>query len=229
MVWASSRPITPKLMAFRLTNRHVDFYFKYFFSCRVISLSLSTWFPSLILNNKKKKNLWKREGRTEQHPQNRRRRILCFQRIGTNLMEGIITCFHPKCVSLPIRSSPLSRVSSLSQLRNRNSLSSSRSNPQRNLCVSSSSSDTLLAGGSPKENERQSKVSSRKEGDGSEDLKHWMDKNGLPPCKVVLKERPAHDQNHKPIHYVAASEDLQVFWLFHYRISFDKVRSLNWW
>lgn len=80
------------------------------------------------------------------------------------------------------------------------------------MCVSSSSSaDTVLAGGSPNKNERQSKVSSRKEGDDSEDLKHWMDKKGLPPCKVVLKERPAHDQNHKPIHYVAASEDLQVF------------------
>ncbi|KAF3502685.1 hypothetical protein F2Q69_00044881 [Brassica cretica] len=124
-------------------------------------------------------------------------------------MEGIISCFHPKCVSLPIRSSPLSRVSSLSQLRNRNSLSSSRSVPQRSLCVSSSSSDTLLAGGSSKEDERQSKASSKKEGDDSGDLKHWLDRNGLPPCKVLLKERPAHDQNHKPIHYVAASEDLQ--------------------
>ena len=138
-------------------------------------------------------------------------------------MEGIITCFHPKCVSLPIRSFPLSRVSSLSQLRNRNSLSSSRSVPQRSLCVSSSSSDTLLAGGSSKEDERQSKVSSKKEGDDSGDLKHWLDKNGLPPCKVLLKERPAHDQNHKPIHYVAASEDLQVLWLFFIT---EPVRSL---
>ncbi|KAL0728133.1 hypothetical protein Bca4012_024226 [Brassica carinata] len=79
----------------------------------------------------------------------------------------------------------------------------------KTLCVSSSSSDTLVAGGSPKENERQSKVSSRKEGDDSEDLKLWMDKKGLPPCKILLKERPAHDQKHKPIHYVATSEDLQ--------------------
>ncbi|KAF3535846.1 hypothetical protein F2Q69_00018800, partial [Brassica cretica] len=63
------------------------------------------------------------------------------------------------------------------------------------------------AAGSPKEEDRQSKVSSK--GDDSEDLKLWMDKKGLPPCKVLLKERPAHDQKHKPIHYVAASEDLQ--------------------
>ena len=86
-------------------------------------------------------------------------------------------------------------------------ISSSRSVHLRSLCVSSS--DTLVASGSPKEDERQSKVSSKKEGDDSEDLKFWMDKNGLPPCKVILKERPAHDQKHKPIHYVAASEDLQ--------------------
>jgi hypothetical protein len=37
-----------------------------------------------------------------------------------------------------------------------------------------------------------------------------MHKNGLPPCKVVLKDKPSHDDSHKPIHYVAASEDLQV-------------------
>lgn len=91
-------------------------------------------------------------------------------------------------------------------------ISSSRSVPHRTLCVSASSSDTLVAGGSEKEDERQGKVSSRKEGgDDSEDLKRWMDKKGLPPCKILLKERPAHDHKHKPIHYVAASEDLQVF------------------
>ncbi|GFZ19121.1 rubisco methyltransferase family protein [Actinidia rufa] len=42
------------------------------------------------------------------------------------------------------------------------------------------------------------------------DLKSWMHKNGLPPCKVVLKERTSHDSKHSPIHYVAASEDLQA-------------------
>ena len=55
-------------------------------------------------------------------------------------------------------------------------ISSSRSVHLRSLCVSASSSDTLVAGGSPKEDERQSKVSSKKEGDDSEDLKFWMDK-----------------------------------------------------
>lgn len=109
-------------------------------------------------------------------------------------------------------------------------ISSSRSVHLRSLCVSSS--DTLVASGSPKEDERQSKVSSKKEGDDSEDLKFWMDKNGLPPCKVILKERPAHDQKHKPIHYVAASEDLQVvdlafqqfYLLIHSSIGYSKYQ-----
>ncbi|KAL6520158.1 hypothetical protein OROMI_032338 [Orobanche minor] len=41
------------------------------------------------------------------------------------------------------------------------------------------------------------------------DLKSWMDRNGFPPCKVMLKERPSHDSTRRPIQYVAASEDLQ--------------------
>ncbi|KAK8711031.1 hypothetical protein V6N13_146334 [Hibiscus sabdariffa] len=42
------------------------------------------------------------------------------------------------------------------------------------------------------------------------DLKSWMHKNGLPPCKVVLDERTSHDEKHSPIHFVSASEDLQA-------------------
>ncbi|CAN6969216.1 unnamed protein product [Brassica oleracea var. botrytis] len=53
------------------------------------------------------------------------------------------------------------------------------------LCCSASSSGTLLEGGSPKEEDRQSKVSSK--GDDSEDLKLWMDKKGLPPCKLMIR------------------------------------------
>lgn len=47
----------------------------------------------------------------------------------------------------------------------------------------------------------------------SGDLKSWLHKEGLPPCKVVLKERAAdtHDGKHRPaLHYVAASEDLKA-------------------
>ncbi|PWA61196.1 rubisco methyltransferase family protein [Artemisia annua] len=44
-----------------------------------------------------------------------------------------------------------------------------------------------------------------------EDLKSWMHKNGLPPCKVVLKDRIAYDSRGRPpIHVVAASEDLKA-------------------
>ncbi|XP_076920837.1 uncharacterized protein LOC143582075 isoform X2 [Bidens hawaiensis] len=42
------------------------------------------------------------------------------------------------------------------------------------------------------------------------DLKTWMHTNGLPPCKVLLKERPAYHSRHRPIQYVAASQDLQA-------------------
>ncbi|XP_057445661.1 fructose-bisphosphate aldolase-lysine N-methyltransferase, chloroplastic [Lotus japonicus] len=71
-----------------------------------------------------------------------------------------------------------------------------------------SNPDTLLAGG----NAVVTAASGRKrevEHD-DDDLKSWMHKHGLPPCKVVLKDKPSHDDTLKPIHYVAASEDLQV-------------------
>lgn len=42
------------------------------------------------------------------------------------------------------------------------------------------------------------------------DMKSWMHSMGLPPCKVELRERSAHDRKHRPIHYVVASEDLEV-------------------
>ncbi|CAI8594018.1 unnamed protein product [Vicia faba] len=67
---------------------------------------------------------------------------------------------------------------------------------RRGLC-SASNSDTLVA------------AAAKKHGDDDTDLKTWMHKNGLPPCKVVLKDKPSLDDSLKPIHYVAASEDLQ--------------------
>lgn len=69
----------------------------------------------------------------------------------------------------------------------------------RNMCAASNS-DTIL---------KSSDISSKKEEDYG-DLKCWMEKNGLPPSKVMLKERPSHDSNYHSIHYVAASENLQV-------------------
>lgn len=135
------------------------------------------------------------------------------------------------CIWSPIRSSsspncnrPLlvhSRVSISARKNNLNLVtSSSRSLRPRNLCAASNS-DTLVAGSRKEEEGKYGGVASKKDEDGDfGDLKSWMHKNGLPPCKVVLKERPSHDQKHRPIHYVAASEDLQVklqkkfFWLF---------------
>ncbi|KDP46324.1 hypothetical protein JCGZ_10164 [Jatropha curcas] len=88
-----------------------------------------------------------------------------------------------------------------------------RSIRQRNLC-SASSSETLVSN-TRKDDEKHraivsSGVVSKKEEEQFGDLKSWMHKNGLPPCKVVLKERPSLDAKLRPIHYVAASEDLQA-------------------
>ncbi|KAJ3671456.1 hypothetical protein LUZ60_007535 [Juncus effusus] len=61
-------------------------------------------------------------------------------------------------------------------------------------------------------------VAGREEGKGNNnkhkteasDLSSWLSSNGLPKCKVVLKERECKDNKHRPIRYVAASEDLQA-------------------
>ncbi|KAL0014503.1 hypothetical protein SO802_001572 [Lithocarpus litseifolius] len=123
-----------------------------------------------------------------------------------------VPSIHGNCILSPLRSSshrPLSVLSrvSFSARRNPSLASNYHSIRRRNLC-SASSSDTLVAGkdGKPKNRE----VVSKKGDEEGEDLKSWMHKNGLPPCKVLLKERPSHDEKHSPIHFVAASEDLQV-------------------
>lgn len=124
-------------------------------------------------------------------------------------------------VSISIRSSPrlisiLSRASSSLSFYNSNksvlfgSISGSKKKKQFQTL---SSSDTLVAGSLRKEdgtNNRVKAVSKKEVEDELLDLKSWMHKNGLPPCKVVLQERPSHDAKHRPIHYVAASEDLQA-------------------
>ncbi|CAN4081758.1 unnamed protein product [Withania somnifera] len=69
---------------------------------------------------------------------------------------------------------------------------------------STSSPDTIVDGS------RKSLEIVSKKVDEYGDLKSWMHENGLPPCKVVIKDRPSHNGKHLPIHYVAASEDLQA-------------------
>ena len=41
-------------------------------------------------------------------------------------------------------------------------------------------------------------------------LEQWLGSHGFPLEKVMLKERPSNFLNKKPIHYIAASEDLEV-------------------
>ncbi|KAF8399905.1 hypothetical protein HHK36_015775 [Tetracentron sinense] len=119
---------------------------------------------------------------------------------------------HNTCISSPIRSSsprPLSCFSrvSISILKTTRIPTAFRRIRFRNMC-SASGADTLVAG-SRKEDGKSREVFSKKE-EESGDLKSWMHSQGLPPCKVVLEERPSHDENYRSIHYVAASEDLQA-------------------
>ncbi|CAM9000411.1 unnamed protein product [Rhodiola kirilowii] len=89
-------------------------------------------------------------------------------------------------------------------LRSSVGLTQLRSGRWKRSC-SASSSETLVA----EEHGKRMKVVSKKDYEIG-DLKLWMEKNGLPPVKVVLRDRPSHDEKLKSIHYVAASEDLQV-------------------
>ncbi|XP_061344436.1 ribulose-1,5 bisphosphate carboxylase/oxygenase large subunit N-methyltransferase, chloroplastic [Gastrolobium bilobum] len=111
--------------------------------------------------------------------------------------------------SLPIRySSPpaLSTFFALS-LRKNNHHRHRHSLRRRSYC-SASNPDTLLTAGDAVVVAAGKMHDEEEEEEG--DLKSWMHKHGLPPCKVVLKERASHNGTHKPIHYVAASQDLQV-------------------
>ncbi|KMS95496.1 hypothetical protein BVRB_007680 [Beta vulgaris subsp. vulgaris] len=111
-----------------------------------------------------------------------------------------------------IRSSPrtltsFSRISLSSfKTKNPNLISSFRVIRLHNRCSVSRSPEILVAEGSSEEDRKVMEVSEERE----TDMKSWMHANGLPPCKVLLKEKPSHNSNYRPIHYVAASEDLQV-------------------
>lgn len=107
---------------------------------------------------------------------------------------------NSRCTSPPFPPMPLlslSRISISLSLRRTPKVAGK----PRNIFAASNSSEMIV---------ESTKILSSKENDDEYgDLKTWMERNGLPPCKVMLKERPYHDSKHRPIHYVAASEDLQ--------------------
>ncbi|KAF8408389.1 hypothetical protein HHK36_007539 [Tetracentron sinense] len=123
-----------------------------------------------------------------------------------------VAYLQKSCITSPIRHyshrplSVFSRVS-ISILKTPKNSTAFRLVRRRNIC-SSSSADTLLTGSRKEDGKSREAVIKKEEESG--DLKSWMHSQGLPPCKVVLKERPSHDDKHRPIHYVAASEDLQA-------------------
>ncbi|KAM3361474.1 hypothetical protein P3S68_016328 [Capsicum galapagoense] len=106
------------------------------------------------------------------------------------LYSPMVKCISPPFTSFTHR--PLSLISTKC------------SNGRRfwKMC-SASTSDILVDG-------RKSLEVANKKEDEYGDLKSWMHQNGLPPCKVVIKDRPSNNAKHLPIHYVAASEDLQA-------------------
>lgn len=119
----------------------------------------------------------------------------------------------PSPILRPPPLSVLSRISFSLRPRRRTTSYSFRPSRKTDTCSASSGSDTLVAS-NRKEDSSKSVASNKEEAaaeDDEFDLKSWMHKNGLPPCKVVLKEKPSYDKNHRPIHYVAASADLQVY------------------
>ncbi|XP_072980955.1 ribulose-1,5 bisphosphate carboxylase/oxygenase large subunit N-methyltransferase, chloroplastic [Typha angustifolia] len=111
---------------------------------------------------------------------------------------------NPFFSSVPSPSPRFSRVSS-SILRNPGRLSHFRSIRRRALRFACRAG-TLVAGSQREEGSSPHALKGAESGD----LKAWLHAQGLPPCKVVLKERSAHDGKHRTIHYVAASEDLQA-------------------
>lgn len=105
------------------------------------------------------------------------------------------------CISSPIRYRSLTKIP-----QNSKKLTLLRSIRRQNNCSASSSGlrDTIATGNS------HSLAIDSKKGEEPVDLKSWMHSKGLPPCKVELRDKPSHDNKHRPIHYVVASEDLEV-------------------
>ncbi|KAL5717713.1 [histone H3]-lysine(4) N-trimethyltransferase [Ranunculus cassubicifolius] len=103
------------------------------------------------------------------------------------------------CISSPIRSSIIISKPSYSILQNpkRPIYQFQSIHRNKNLCFASIATGNSHAVDSKKSEE-------------VGDLKSWMHSKGLPPCKVDLKDKPSHGQKHRPIHYVVASEDLEV-------------------
>ncbi|KAG6516395.1 ribulose-1,5 bisphosphate carboxylase/oxygenase large subunit N-methyltransferase, chloroplastic-like isoform X1 [Zingiber officinale] len=107
------------------------------------------------------------------------------------------------CLFSPVHSPRrLSRLPAFRVQRRRAPLVASR---RQKPCLACGA-DTLVA---RSEGSSQVLPSDKVRAEGAE-LKSWLHQHGLPPCKVDLKERPSHDGKHRPIHYVAASEDLQA-------------------
>ncbi|XP_073116625.1 uncharacterized protein [Elaeis guineensis] len=112
------------------------------------------------------------------------------------------------CFSSPIRSPSCRPLSFLSgAFRSPSLFAPFRAGHRRNLCLTCAA-ETLVTGS--RREEGSSHVLRGEKRAETGDLKSWLHAHGLPPCKVVLKERASHDGRHRPIRYIAASEDLEA-------------------
>ncbi|CAA7396397.1 unnamed protein product [Spirodela intermedia] len=80
---------------------------------------------------------------------------------------------------------------------------------RRGIWTACGGAETLVAGNQREESKSPASGKKVKKDEGI-DLKSWLHSQGLPPCKVLLKERAPQDGKHCSIHYVAASDDLQA-------------------
>ncbi|CAN4080431.1 unnamed protein product [Withania somnifera] len=111
----------------------------------------------------------------------------------------------PKCISAPFPSFTHRPLALFSRVF----ISHKYANTRRLWKMCSACRSDTIVDGTLKEGRKSLQVASKKE-DEYGDLKSWMHQNGLPPCKVVMKDRPSNNGKLLPIHYVAASEDLQA-------------------
>nr|XP_029118454.1 actin-histidine N-methyltransferase isoform X2 [Elaeis guineensis] len=110
--------------------------------------------------------------------------------------------------SSPIRSPSCRPLSFLSgAFRSPSLFSPFRTGHRRNLCLTCAA-ETLVTGS--RREEGSSHVLRGEKRAETGDLKSWLHAHGLPPCKVVLKERASHGGRQRPIRYIAASKDLEA-------------------
>ncbi|KAM7267296.1 hypothetical protein ACFE04_009462 [Oxalis oulophora] len=121
-----------------------------------------------------------------------------------------LTCLHLHNKHVTLHNPSFNDYASSSSYYRRRS-SSIRLIRRSSSCSASSSSSSSSLKQSNSNSKNKSVVNNKKRDDNDEiELQSWMHQNGMPPCKVVIKERESNDSKHPSIHYIAASEVLKA-------------------